>query len=257
MGIKSGVAWTDASWSPWIGCQPVSSGCDHCYAAREMTRYKMDPHTVRRTSRKTFEGPLRWNGIKRVFVCPWSDFFHPAADLWRAEAWDVIRARYDLTFIILTKRIEAAADRLPDGWGTGWPHVILGVTAENQAAADRRIPILLELPARRRAVSIEPMLGPVDLRPWLNGHRCPDPQCGDYCRIGRRLDWVIVGCESGPEPRLMRDDWARDVRDQCAAARTPKRRVSFFLKQLLDRQGRLRVTPELDGQTWTEFPEDL
>ena len=178
MGATTGISWADATWNCWQGCTKVSAGCAHCYMYREKTQYGQDPSIVVRSKPATFNAPLKWDAGKRVFVCSWSDFFHEAADAWRADAWSIIRQRTDLTFLILTKRIERAMACLP--WGAGladprtgprkaaaWPNVWLGCSIEDQATADARIPLLLQTPAHVHFVSCEPLLGPVDLSKWL------------------------------------------------------------------------------------------
>lgn len=236
MAKDSGITWTDNTWNPWQGCHKVSPGCANCYMFREKNRYGQDPATVIRSKPATFNSPLKWKEPAKVFVCSWSDFFIEEADPWRDEAWETIRNTPHLTYQILTKRPENIAGRLPEGWP--FKNVWLGVTAENQEQADRRIPILLSTPAALRFVSVEPMVGPVDL-----GH--------DLCRawsdggltMGRYLDWVICGGESGPEAREMLPEWALLLKRQCADTNTP-----FFMKQM---SAGAPIPEELQGQ---EFP---
>ncbi len=139
-----------------------------------------------------------------VYTCLTSDFFHPAADTWRPLAWAMMRERHDLDFYIITKRPERFHEGLPADWGQGWDNVHLACTCENQAMAARRMPVLETLPLRLRSVIIEPMLGPVDLTPWLGAR--PRWLCG-----------VSVGGESGPDARVCLYDWVLDVRAQCLA----------------------------------------
>jgi len=208
-------------------------------------RYGQDPSTVVRSKDPTFFRPFKkgknwWPSGDMIFVCSWSDFFHPAADNWRPQAWRVIRERPDLVFQILTKRIHLVEKRLPSTWGDGWPNVWLGATVENQPRANERIPILLQIPAAVRFVSIEPMLGSVDLEhvEWFPGKsHTVDVLRGGTWDLGGGftnhgdmpsvLGWVIAGAETGPGARPMHPGWARDVRDQCQSAGVP-----FFLKQL-------------------------
>lgn len=224
MGDKSNIEWTDATWNPFYGCRKVSPGCKHCYMYRDMERFGRDPFTVKRAADNTFRAPLRWAKSgkvasgSRIFTCSWSDFFIEDADDWRGEAWDIIRATPQYTYQILTKRPENIADRLPSDWGAGWANVWLGVSAENQEQADRRIPLLLNTPAIIRFVSAEPLLGPVYMmRHLLNGAH----------KWRQDLHWVIVGGESGPRRRPFDPDWARSIRDQCRDAGVP-----FFFKQV-------------------------
>jgi len=226
VGTNTSIAWTDHSWNPWTGCHKVSPGCGECYMHREKKRYGQDPSTVVRSKPPTFNAPRKWKDPARVFVCSWSDFFIEEADPWRAEAWEIIRSSPHLTFQIPTKRAHRIAACLPDGWPL--PNVWLGVSVENQEAADTRIPDLLSVKAAVRFVSAEPLLGPVTLS--------PDAMMG--------LDWLIVGGESGPRCRPMEIEWMRDLQAQAAHAR-----ICFFAKQLggfPDKRDRME-----------DFPEDL
>lgn len=208
MSASTRIAWTEATWNPWYGCTKVSPGCDHCYMFRDMTRYGRDPETVTR-SRTTFAAPLRWWEPRRIFTCSWSDFFHKAADAWRPEAWDIIRATPHHTYQILTKRPGRIARHLPPDWGEGYPNVWLGVSVESQAQV-RRIEVLAAIPATVRWLSCEPLLGPVTLRAL------------------EHIGWVVVGGESGPdgERRDMDLAWAEDIQAQCQHYAVP-----FFFKQ--------------------------
>lgn len=182
------------------------------------------------------------------------------------------------TYMVLTKRPERAQDWLQwlfEYWPGDSPvnvnlsaeghfgrHIWFGVTAENQQRADERIPILLQIPAAVRFVSVEPMLGPVDLTQidlggnvWLNAL---NGDCTSYSPFGgarkikeswKHLDWVICGSESGPNHRKTKIEWIRDLREQCISANVP-----FFLKQM-EINGRMVKMPELDGKIWAQFPE--
>lgn len=209
MGKQSSIEWTDATWNPWRGCTKVSPGCAHCYMFRDQTRYGHDPAIVVR-SKTTFDEPRRWADPQTVFTCSWSDWFHEDADPWRDEAWAIIRETPRHLYLILTKRPEMILDRLPLDWGEGWPNVWLGVSVESNRFAYRAT-TLVHTPAAGRFVSAEPLLAPVRFEPG----------------VLRRLDWVIVGGESGPDRRPMELQWARGLRDDCGIAGVP-----FFLKQL-------------------------
>lgn len=230
MGETTGIEWTDSSHNFWYGCKKVSQGCKHCYAEREMTKYGKPFSAVTRA--KGFNKPLSWKEPARVFVNSWSDFFIPEADPWRCEAWDIIRATPHLTYQILTKRPELVHDRLPADWGNGYPNVWLGVSVEDQENADRRIPLLLEIPAAVRFLSCEPLLGPLNLTAYLlSGWHKWEP----------KLHWVICGGESGPGYRPMKVEWARSILDQCRNAG-----IAFFMKQLggwPDKRGELDKIP--------------
>lgn len=242
MSERTGIEWTQRTYNPWQGCTKVSPGCAHCYMYREKAQYGQDPHVVVRSKPPTFGAPLKWREPALVFTCSWSDWFHEAADPWRAEAWAIVKATPHLTYQILTKRAARIRDHLPADWGQGYPNVWLGVSVENQRWIDRVYQLGM-VPAHVRFVSAEPLLGPVDLTQ-------PDPSLWHRSPI-EVLQWVIVGGESGPGYRPMDLAWARSLRDQCAAAGVP-----FFLKQNggwpNKRGGALAV---LDGQRHTAMPE--
>lgn len=249
MSITTGIEWTEATWNPWHGCHKVSPGCKNCYMFREKRQYGQDPNAVVR-SKTMFTAPLKWvksrKAPKYCFTCSWSDFFIAEADLWRSEAWDIIRATPQITYQILTKRPERIATGLPNDWGEGYPNVWLGVSCENQAAADERVPLLVDTPAAVRFISAEPLLGPVRLdecAPYtfagdesnpgvMNAFNamCYHPAtviCApDKTGTKAGISWVIVGGESGPGARPMHPGWVRSLRDQCHAAKVP-----FFFKQ--------------------------
>lgn len=241
MGLDSAIEWTHHTWNPWQGCHKVSPGCKNCYMYRDKRRYGQDPMTVVRSKPGTFRAPLRRTGKRamrsgeRVFVCSWSDFFHADADAWRADAWQIMRERTDLVFIIVTKRIERARECLPPDWGSGWAHVWLLVSAEDQEHADKRVPELLATPAAVRGISAEPLLGQITLRrEWLGLGHPFYPQADDdaICTCGKprayhlRIDWVITGGESGEGARPSLPIWHRALRDPCI-----RWGIAFFFKQ--------------------------
>lgn len=256
MGQQTAIEWTDATYNPWRGCDKVSPGCAHCYMFTEQRRYGRDPSVVVRCADSTFYAPIRakkWRDMtdKLVFTCSWSDWFHEDADDWRDEAWEVIRARPDLTFQVLTKRPERIADHLPSDWGGGWPNVWLGVSIENRRFVGRA-DILREVPAVIRFISAEPLIGPlvpppVDFpsmgEPWHDAYEGPALDLGE-------VDWLIAGGESGPRARRCDPEWLRDLKQACEYTDT-----AFFLKQLgghPDKRGGPAAL--LDGQRYTEMP---
>jgi protein gp37 len=202
--------------------------------------------------------PLHWKKPRRVFVDSMSDLFHedvPDEFIW--DVLDIIEEASWHTFIVLTKRPERMYDVLshPDLVCEGmYPNLWLGVSVEDQKTADERIPWLLKTPAAVRVVSVEPMLGGINLDSYLypkiigwqsesGPYESPiyDP---DYPRV----DWVICGCESGPGARPFDIAWARDLKDQCVNAGVP-----FFYKQGIV-GGKLVHMPELDGVRWDQYP---
>ena len=214
--MRREAAKTDYIWNPWHGCAKYSEGCAHCYVYRRDESVGRDASEVFRTS--TFGEPVarRRNGEYKiepgshVFACMTSDFFLDAADAWRAEAWEIIRERQDVSFTIITKRVLRVADCLPDDWGGGWSNVRILATVENQRRADERLPVLLSLPFCRKGIVCEPLLGPIDFRGMLTDE----------------IASVIVGGESGPDARELRFEWVLSIREQCAAAG-----IAFGFKQ--------------------------
>jgi protein gp37 len=172
-----------------------------------------------------------------------SDLFHPDVLFsFVGDVWDEMICHPRHTFMILTKR-PAIMKEFSEYYGSEFSakNIWLGVTAENQRCADERIPILLQIPAAVRFVSVEPMLENIDISGYYR----------DCYGQGRKnvIDWVICGCESGSGARPFDESWARDLKDQCVAANVP-----FFYKQ--GRQdGKLIKMPELDGRVWDQCPE--
>lgn len=251
MGDKSKIEWTDATWNPIVGCSKVSEGCRNCYAMS--TAFRVEHCGVAHYAGLTRPGsngaqwtgevraapdqiwmqPLHWRRGRRIFVNSMGDVFHEKVpNKWIDRLFAVMALAPQHHFIILTKRAKLLQAYMIDDagrlarWGkfptAEWPlpNVTLGVSVEDQATADDRLPHLLAAPAATRIVSAEPLLGAIVLAGGWFG-------LGDNGAFGTgRLDGVIVGGESGPHARPMHPDWARSLRDQCAAAGVP-----FFLKQ--------------------------
>lgn len=243
MGEKSKISWCHNTFNPWIGCTKVSNGCTNCYAERDDGRRKWTPDgwgkgkPRKRTSESNWKKPLKWNreaaaqGQRlRVFCASLADVFDDEVpDQWRHDLFKLIRNTPNLDWMLLTKRPETMRTFISDYFGTSmpYPNIWLGVSVEDQETADARIPILLQTPAMIRWISAEPLLGPVefDCGPGAAGpHRYLSVEV-DHPE-DRRLDWIIVGGESGPEARPMHPDWARSIRDQCIRAG-----VAFHMKQ--------------------------
>jgi len=255
MAENTKIEWATHTFNPWEGCQKVGPGCDHCYAETRNARFgggtaaNWGPGAPRRrTSAANWRKPLAWDlaaagtGVRpRVFCASLADVFDNAVDPeWRADLFKLIRSTPNLDWLLLTKRVGNARDMLPDGWTDEpeghWPNVWIGATIVNQAEADRDIPKLLAVPAAKRFLSMEPLLGPVDLTDIAIGNREAGVRLnamtgGEWDDLGHRIehdpiDWVIVGGESGAGARPMHPDWARALRDQCADFDVP-----FLFKQ--------------------------
>lgn len=314
MSGGSKIEWTETTWNVISGCTRVSAGCDHCYIERtppfRMAGRRFDKPGTGGTTGLILHNdrlvqPFGWRKPRRVFVNSLADVFHedvPTSFI--AEIFAVMAVTPQHTYQLLTKRHSRMRSLLQGGvlretvWkyahamvidGIGaqdyeapWPlpNVWVGVSVESQQWADIRIPALLETPAAVRWLSCEPLLGPVDLLPYLS-HQCdcPGPGHNRLSEYGPRPDWVVVGGESGAGARPMHPDWARSLRDQCTEAG-----VSYFFKQwgewvapsqmLADtfmswdiangtdacdrdqpwRMGKKRAGRELDGRTWDEYP---
>ncbi len=265
MAENTKIEWADHTFNPWTGCTKVSPACDHCYAegwAKRSGHVKWGSgQPRRRTSDANWRMPLKWNreaertGVRpRVFCASLADVFDNEVDpAWRADLFKLIADTPNLNWLLLTKRVgnvmkmaNEVADMprlgshtghlIAHKWRNGSPpkNVWLGATVVNQEEADRDIPKLLAVPAAKRFLSIEPMLGPM----LLQEHALS------------RIDWVIVGGESGPgarrDPNMV--SWVASLRDQCVNAG-----VAFLWKQdVID--GKKIGAPQLEGQSWQQFP---
>lgn len=266
----SGIAWTDETWNPLRGCSKVSEGCRNCYAETVANRFSGSgmPYEGTITNGRwngeirlvpeVLDQPLRWKKPRRIFVNSMSDLFHENVSfVFIEKVFDVMEEANWHTFQVLTKRPKRMLEFMT--WylnrnsdeSVGYRHdppknVWLGVSVENQKAADERIPLLLQTPAAVRFLSMEPLLGSVDLRKiqlgpnghgltfqvdsltgWANGYNenSGNPKIMRNDQFGK-VDWVIVGGESGHKARPMHPDWVRSIRDQCVASRVP-----FLFKQ--------------------------
>lgn len=226
MGKDSRIEWTHHTFNPWWGCVNVSPACDHCYAetwAKRVGSAVWGPAAPRRFFTDAhWREPLKWdadaaaNGRRRVFCASMADVFENRSDLVepRARLFDLIAATQHLDWLVLTKRIHLVRKLTPKG--RAWPRNIwLGTTVESDEYARKRIPYLLEhQEASVRFLSCEPLLGPINLQPYILGEG----------RSG--IDWVIAGGESGPGARPMHPEWAEGLHQQCKAAG-----IAFHFKQ--------------------------
>jgi len=289
------IEWADKVWNPLRGCSKASEGCRNCYAMTHAARFGGPGMPFDGLARFTGNGaqwsgrvdeiseklndPRRWKTPKRVFVNSMSDLFHEkVSDAFISDVFATMARCPQHTFMVLTKRAKRMFDWFQSAEsfdamefsmreGAFWPleNVWLGVSVENQAAADDRVKWLVGTPAVKRFVSAEPLLGDVELTrlpcPIFDPRSCEDcPACYDdgvnsclngfYNGLDEGIDWVIVGCETGRSSRDMNEAWVRNLRDQCLENET-----AFFYKQAKDEHGRKQALPFLDGEQYAEFPD--
>lgn len=188
-------------WNPWHGCKKISEGCQNCYMYYlDKTHNNGDSSVVTKTNsiryplQKFKDGSYKIKSGEHIRVCLTSDFFIEEADEWRDECWDVMRQRYDVVFLLLTKRPELVMDRLPFDFGDGWENVQLSVTCENQKRADERLPILLDLPFKHKGIMCAPFIGEVNVENYLASGQIEQVLCGGENYDGARpcnYDWVL------------------------------------------------------------------
>ncbi len=284
MSANTHIQWCNSTFNPWIGCTKVSPGCANCYAeanaASKFLGVKWGKGQGRyRTKESTWRRVLDWNRAAgksgrrhKVFCASLADWLDDEVPIeYLADLLKLIHETPNLDWLLLTKRPENWGRRLAEviasrcdlesvpwewaliGWLDGEPpaNVWIGVSVEDQKRADERVPALLKIPARVRFLSIEPLLGPVDL--GLIG------MLQDACEAERQIaiQWVIVGGESGPKARPCNIEWVRDIVRQCKAAGVP-----CFVKQLganvVDNTGYERPEPfDRKRGDMSEWPEDL
>lgn len=268
------IEWAHHTFNPWEGCTKVSPGCANCYAEARNSRFnkgeainwgKGSPR--RRTSAANWKQPIKWNEEAkaldyrpRVFCASLADWLDPEVPIeWLADLLELIRQTPELDWLLLSKRPELWSERTGQWdinhqpftgafetqlmmykWHHGEPpaNIWIGTTVEDQERAKERIPELLKIPAVKRFLSCEPLLGRVDLLQIPGNKEYSElffPLAGEYIFDGLNeplpladsgIDWVIVGGESGPNARPMNPDWARDIRDQCKHCG-----VAFLFKQ--------------------------
>ncbi len=246
MADRSKIEWTDATWNPVTGCDKVSPGCKHCYAQTFAERFRgVHNHPFEhgfdlRLWPARLRLPMAWRAPRRIFVNSMSDLFHERIpDSFIDAVFDTMASANWHQFQVLTKRPERMAEyalrhlRTRGPLDHTHPNVWLGTSVELQLYV-RRAEIVSQLPATVRFLSCEPLLGPLDVSTVVGANR---------------VNWVIVGGESGHRSRAIAPEWVRSIRDQCQRALVP-----FFFKQWggknKKRAGRL-----LDGKTWDQLPD--
>jgi protein gp37 len=270
------IEWTEKTWNPITGCSPVSEGCQNCYARRMAYRLrgrydypKDEPFKITFHPERLNE-PIRWKKPSRIFICSMGDLFHETVKYtWIESIMETVIMQPQHIFLFLTKRPQRMKDVLESWKLRSKENLWLGVSVENQKTADERIPILLQIPAVKRFVSVEPMLEEIEISEYLPQYKYAydDPLINQTCyrdkpiqsagaykiKIEDGLDWIICGGETGPKARPMYHDWVVSLRDQCQAAGVPfffKKWGNWFLKtqqsNFIDRQ--------IDGKKWEEYP---
>ncbi len=194
-------------WNPWHGCHKCSPGCLNCYVYFLDKKRDKDASIITKSKtnfniplKKDRQGNYKITSGSELATCFTSDFFLPEADEWRIEAWKIIENRPDVNFLICTKRIERFFISLPNNWGTGYPNVTIAVTCENQAMADKRIPILLKVPTIKKYIFVSPILEYVDLKSYL---------------ATGQINMVSVGGESYDNARLCDFEWIKKIYKDC------------------------------------------
>ena len=234
MGTKSSIEWTESTWNPLTGCTKISSGCKNCYAERMARRLQAmgQPNYVNgfvlTLHEDALEMPLHWKKPQRIFVNSMSDLFHEDVPFtFVLRAFEVMYRASWHQFQILTKRSDRLLETSPHlPWAD---NIWMGVSVESRKHT-YRIDHLRQTGAKIKFLSLEPLLGPM-------GELCLD-----------RIDWVIVGGESGPKARPMEPAWVINIRDQCIEAG-----VSFFFKQWGGVRKK-KAGRQLEGRTWDEMP---
>lgn len=194
-------------WSPWHGCHKCSPGCLNCYVYFLDSIHKKDSSIVTKSKtnfnlplKKDRKGQYKIPANSEVATCFTSDFFIQEADEWREDAWNIIKQRQDVTFLICTKRIERFDSCIPSDWGEGYDNVIIAVTCENQAKANERMPKLLSIKAKHKQVLVAPILEDIDLSEFLSKGK---------------IDLVSVGGESYQNARVCNFKWVQHIKETC------------------------------------------
>lgn len=245
--MSTKIEWTQETINPIIGCSKISEGCQNCYAetmANRLASMKTTEYYRQVTCKHTHSLPNGWNGktyfvesqldkpYKRkkptmYFVCSMGDLFHESVPFeWIDKVFRVMIDNKHHTFQILTKRPERMKEYIKSLWDQEFSNIWLGVTAENQEQANKRIPILLETPASKRFVSLEPLLSNIDfiINEGNIKHYALEGNAtckGEMYSGGNKIDWVIAGPETGHKARPMQKEWIENIYVQCKTAKVP------------------------------------
>ena len=197
-------------WNPWRGCHRYSEGCKYCYIHKGDAKRGMDTNNIVKS--KNFDAPIAKNkngeykmkSGKLVYVCFSSDFLIEDADDWRDECWKMMKERFDLHFLFLTKRIERFMDCIPSDWGEGYDNVTIGCTIENQDRADQRLSLFSKMPIKHKNIICQPLIEKIDIEKYLD-----------------KVELVVVGGESDRNARTLDYNWVLDIRKQCIRKNVP------------------------------------
>lgn len=257
MSQQTKIQWTDATWNVARGCTKVDADCRFCYMYRDsMDQTRYNPMQVVKT-KTVFDFPLRykekeskcWEGRPLIFTSSLTDVFHEQIDGFRNEIWDIIRKCPHLIFQILTKRPERIIEHLPEDWGNGWDNVWLGTSVGSQKSIQRAID-LVDVPAKVKFLSLEPLHGPVDLSVPVSIASVKIPLIDFY-------DWIIVGGESGNEKGMYRYrpceiEWLKSIVYYCRVCDVP-----VFVKQMGTHLSKQMKMSDRHGGNIEEFPSFL
>ncbi len=194
-------------WNPWHGCHKCSPGCLNCYVFYLDKKRDKDTNIITK-SKSNFNLPLKKDRLgnykipsgSEVATCFTSDFFIQEADSFRNDAWNIIKKRKDVNFLICTKRIERFNECIPNDWNDGYDNVIIAATCENQEKTNERLPILSNIKAKHKYILISPILEDIDLNPFLDKGK---------------IDMISVGGESYENARVCNFDWVKHIKQTC------------------------------------------
>lgn len=193
-----------AMWNPWHGCHKHSEGCKYCYIYKGDIKRGIDTNNIVKTDKfyapvvKNKNGTYKMKAGQTVYLCFSADFLIEEADEWRKECWQMIRERFDLHFIFLTKRIDRFMSCIPKDWNDGYDNVTVGCTVENQDMANYRLQIFNKLPIKHKNIICQPLIVEINLDPFLNN-----------------IELVVVGGESDKNARPLNYNWVLNIRNQC------------------------------------------